>query len=336
MSSFFGGNINIRILLPKEEGKSGQNNPQNRRTLSYARGLLTGWGNLKERRWIFLQTMLGVWGCLFGNENQPLPIGNFSVPLITQIAPLVGFGQLLIGEKGILSQFSGFYAKGHNSYENTLIPNITYGLRDDLDVSVFVPFTPRSKSVSGHSSGIMDILLQAEYAYYTKSDIDYAMTGSIVGNVQFPTGSDSKDPRTGNGSSTYFLGTTFSYLSYNWYAFISPGAFVTTAHHGKKIGNSYLYQWGFARYIPQWSPKGWIFDLMIEFDGTYAEKDKIRGVTNPDSGGNIIFVTPSLWLSSKRLIFQWGVGFPIVQDLHGDQDKIHYFIAYNVAVAFQF
>ena len=79
---------------------------------------------------------------------------------------------------------------------------------------------------------------------------------------------------------------------------------------------------------------GWIFDLMIEFDGTYAKKDKIKGSPDPDSGGNSIFITPSIWMSSNRLIFQWGMGFPILQNLNGKQDKIQYFLAYNLGIAF--
>ena len=40
MILFLGDYINIRILSPKKESKSGQNNPENRRTLKFARGLL--------------------------------------------------------------------------------------------------------------------------------------------------------------------------------------------------------------------------------------------------------------------------------------------------------
>jgi hypothetical protein len=75
---------------------------------------------------------------------------------------------------------------------------------------------------------------------------------------------------------------------------------------------------------------------MIEFDGTYSEKNKIKGTTDPNSGGNVIFITPSIWLSSKRWIIQWGIGFPVIQNLNGHQNKIKYSIDYNLGVAFQF
>lgn len=68
----------------------------------------------------------------------------------------------------------------------------------------------------------------------------------------------------------------------------------------------------------------WIFALMVEADGQYSEKDKINGIINPNSGGNVVFITPSLWISSKKLILQFGIGFPVVQDLYGNQNKMNY------------
>ena len=288
---------------------------------------------------VLFKALLCMPAILLGHEiekTEALPIGNFSVPFMTQIGPLISFGQLLIGEKALLPQLTGAYTRGHHSYSNLIAPSVTYGILDDLSVSFFVPFTPRSRSGSSHSSGIEDIFLQFEYGFYNKSRTDYTLEATVVANVQFPTGSSSKTPPTGIGSFGYFLGTTYAYMSSNWYAFVSPGVNLTTTHHGTKFGNSYLYQWGFARYIKQLSPRGWIFDLMIEFDGTYAEKSKIHGVTDSDSGGNIIFVTPSIWLSSKRWIFQWGIGFPLVQNLNGHQNKIRYSIDYNLGIAVQF
>jgi hypothetical protein len=230
----------------------------------------------------------------------------------------------------------GIFTREHDGYANLIEPNVVYGILDDLSVFLTVPINLRSRSGSSHSSGIEDISLQLEYGFCSKTCLDYTLQATLVANVQFPSGSSSKDPPTGAGSFSYFLGTTFAYTSYNWYAFVSPGVDLTTTHHRTKFGNSYLYQWGFARYIKQLSPRGWIFDLMIEFDGTYSEKDKIHGSTDPNSGGNSIFVTPSIWLSSKRWILQWGMGFPIVQNLNGRQEKIKYLIAFNLGIAVRF
>ncbi|HLB52707.1 MAG TPA: hypothetical protein VJK48_03230 [Chlamydiales bacterium] len=262
---------------------------------------------------------------LAGDEKEavdPLPIGNFSVPTVTQVSPLISFGQLLIGKGALLSQLSGNYAWIEKGYATNVIPNVIYGIIDDLSVFLGIPFSPKDRIGSFHSSGIEDIFLQWEYRFFNRKRIDCTLQATVVANVQFPTGSSAKNPPTGNGSFTYFLGTTVAYMSSNWYAFASPGTNLTTSHSGSQTGNSYLYQCGVARYIAPLSPKGWIFDFMVEFDGTYSEKNKVHGVKNPNSGGNIIFITPSIWISSDHLIIQWGVSVPLIQALNGEQKKI--------------
>ena len=94
-----------------------------------------------------------------------------------------------------------------------------YGILDELSVALFVPFTPKSRSGSSYSSGIEDMILQFEYGFYSKIQKDYTLQASVVGNMQFPTGSSSKNPPTGTGAFSYLLGATFAYLSFNWYAF---------------------------------------------------------------------------------------------------------------------
>ncbi len=273
---------------------------------------------------------------LHSEEDSPPPIGNFSVPTVTQISPLVSFGQLIIGKNALLPELTGSYTKGNQNYSNTLTPNVMYGILDTLSITLYVPFTLNSKQGSSYAKGINDITVQGEYAYYAGSTRDHTLQATIVGNVTFPSGSSSKDPPTGIGAFGYLVGTTCSYMSSDWYAFVSPGAYLTTTHNGEKFGNAYLYQWGFARYIKPLSPKGWIFNLLFEFDGTYTEKTKIDGIKDPDSGGNLLLLTPSIWLSSDRVILQWGMGFPILQRLNGEQEKTWYSIGYNIAIAFQF
>lgn len=269
-------------------------------------------------------------------QTYPLPIGNFSVPQATQIGPLVSFGQLIIGQDAFLPELTGTYIQETNGYDNVIAPSLLYGLRDDLSLFLLIPYTVDGRAGSSRSSGVNDIYVQLEYAPFTKNCPTYMMQTTIVGGVQFPTGSLLKSPPTGTGSSLYFLGATQCFLSFDWYAFVSAGVNLTTQHHNTRIGNSYLYQCGCARRIQKLSPCGWVFNLMVEFDGNYGEKNLIQGVTDPNSGGNIVYITPSLWLSSQRLLFQWGISLPLVQTLNGTQSQFKYAIDYNFGIAFQF
>lgn len=224
--------------------------------------------------------------------------GNLSVPGATQPTPLVSFGQLIYEKGMVFGNLSVTYKALPNGYTSSISPLITYGVLDNFSVSLFTPVSPQAKSLSHHSSGIQDLIFQLEYAYYQPSFTDANLQGTIVVNTTFPTGSSSKNPPTGTGCFTYFLGTTFSYMSANWYAFVSPGAQLRK----QSSLNSYLYQWGFSRYIGFLSPKNWIFDLMLEFDGTYTP-----------SLGNLLTATPSIWLSSDRITLQLGSGLPLIR-----------------------
>ncbi len=266
----------------------------------------------------------------------PPPVGNFSMPSVTQISPLISFGQLLISKNTLFPQLSGSYTQSNHGYTNTIAPNVIYGILDNLSITFFAPFTTKSRSFSSTSSGIDDLSLQLEYGYFSKATLKSSLQATIVGAVYFPTGSSSKNPPTGTGSFSYLLGTTLAYLSSNWYAFLSPGAFLTMSHHGTKFGNSFLYEWGFARCLNFLSSKKCISNLMIEFDGTYSRKNKIDGITNPNSGGNTLLITPSINLSFKRALLQLGTSFPAIQNLNGHQNKPSYAIAYNLGISFPF
>ncbi len=160
---------------------------------------------------------------------------------------------------------------------------------------MIVPASPRSKDGKHHSSGLQDIFVQLEYAFYTKNTIHSANQATIVANVSFPAGSSSKVPATGFGSERFFLGATFNHTEIDWFFFTSPGAIFTTSKHGTKFGDQLLYQFAFGRNIP--SSSHWILAWLVEFDGLYSWKNKIKGCADQNSGGNVIYVTPSIWAS---------------------------------------
>jgi hypothetical protein len=93
---------------------------------------------------------------------------------------------------------------------------------------------------------------------------------------------------------------------------------LTTERHRTKAGNQVLYQFGLGRNIP--SPCGWIFAWQIEFDGEYSWKSKFKDLRIAIQAGNVIYITPSFWASSEKLIFQLGAGYPAVQ--HFEREAI--------------
>lgn len=265
-------------------------------------------------------------------DDKPLKIGNLSLPPSQQPGPLVGFGENVI-DKGQKQFFlMGNFASGRDMYFSTLIPGFNYGITDNLSIFFNVPFSPENKFESHHSSGLNDIFVQLEYAYYNDQNLVSSSQGTLLGYLALPTGSVHKNPSTGLGAPSFFLGTTYNHEEFDWVYFGSTGILIPTSHNGTRFGDLFLYQAGIGRNIC--TPPGWIFDIILELTGQYAWRDQILGIKNPDSGGNLIVLTPSLWLSSAQFIYQLGVGFPIVQDLFGMQSKQTYFITFNFGYTF--
>lgn len=257
--------------------------------------------------------------------EKTLKIGNLAFMPSQQPSPLVSFGQNIIDQKQIQGQLNVNEFKGKDQYFININPAIIYAFTDNFSTFLVMPFAPKYKQNHHHSSGPEDTIIQLEYAFYTKAHRTYYDQATIVANVTIPTGSAKKNPPTGMGANSFFIGGTFSRMEIDWFWFLSPGAIFPTSSHGTQFGNEYLYQFGFGRRIT--NTKEWLFDWMIEIDGTYSEKNKIHGKVDPNSGGNIIYLTPSLWISSKdSLNFQFGIGIPIQQHLFGNQKKFDYLL----------
>ena len=263
-------------------------------------------------------------------ELLPEKIGNFALTISMQPGAFISLGNNLIAQGDTLFYVLAEDVISKQSDSIKVIPSLIYGITNDLSIAFNTPFTPRQKEWNNRSSGIEDGSVAVEYAFFTKDRPYSADQATVLFNLIFPTGSSTKNPPTGFGSPSLFLGATYYHTEVKWIYFTSYGALFTTSKHRTQFGNELLYQFGIGRNIP--SPAGWIFAWLVECDGQYAWKNRIKGHTDSDSGGNVIFVTPSMWFSSERIILQFGVGFPIAQHLHGHQPKIYrsYDLAFGV------
>jgi len=278
------------------------------------------------------------------NKVESVKIGNLSLPSSQQPGPLFSFGQNIIdkGQKQFFALIDDY--GGTKRYEFDVVPSILYGISDDFSIFFNAPYGSALRMNENYSSGWEDLFLQFEWAFYTKTRKYYGHQATLVANVTFPTGSIKKHPETGYGAPAYFLGATFSHLAVDWYFFTSEGVVIPRPAAGDRstgkppsffvtqFGKDYQYQLGFGRNIP--SPPGWIYLWMVEIDGEFAERNKINGVIDPNSGGNTIYILPSIWISNKDLLFQLGIGYPVVQNLYGNQPKFKYQLGFNLGWTF--
>lgn len=265
-------------------------------------------------------------------EEKPPRIGNFSLPTSQQPAALVGFGGNIIdkGEVQLYFFADGFFGK--QKILSDLIPSVLFGITDTWSIYFNFPYAPVLKDGRKRSSGPEDFFIQLEYAFYNKSRALYQDQATVVANITAPTGSVKKNPPTGFGSPSLFLGGTFYRTYVHWFFFTADGAILTTADNRYKAGDQFLYQMGFGKNFD--SPEDWIYAWMVEITGQYYQKNRVKGKLDPNTGGNIILATPSLWISNKNMLLQLGVSLPINQRLFGRQHKIDAGVNLNFAWSF--
>jgi len=260
---------------------------------------------------------------------DPFKTGNFILPASQQPGALIGFGQNVIDKNELQLFLMADDFLGIQKHAIDVIPGILYGITDNFSVFFNLPYAANYQEGRKHSAGLEDAFVQLEYAFYNKQGKNFSDQATIVTGLTFPTGAALKDPSTGVGSPSVFLGGTFNRTYPDWFAYTSHGVTLMTTHNNTRYGDIFLYQFGFGRNLFDIGTR-WIFAWQAELDGQYAKRNRISGVTDPNSGGNVVYFTPSLMAASNKLIFQFGVGRAISQNLYGNQTKNTYLVATNI------
>jgi hypothetical protein len=273
--------------------------------------------------------------------SEQIKIGNFALPTAQQVGPLFSIGQNILETNNL--QLYGYF--NHQRGEHTLLsqatPNVLYGLSDACSLFIGVPVTIKFKDCDIKTSGAQDFFVQTEYAFFDKTMHDASMQATALAAIIFPSGSgvnikfpsvDERETSIRSNALSFLLGGTASYIGVRWYFFVSTGGLIVASRSRTKQGNQFLYQAGIGRNIG--NPFGSIFNWMIEFNGTYSWRDKANDMLAKNSGGNTLYISPSLWFSTDRLIIQLGIGIPVVQHLFGNQNKNHFTLACNIGWRF--
>jgi hypothetical protein len=70
-------------------------------------------------------------------------------------------------------------------------------------------------------------------------------------------------------------------------------------------------------------PSQIVVNPALELNGRYSQKTTVSGVVFPNSGGNVMLLSPGLRATFKNSISSYvGVGFPIQQSLYGHQSAV--------------
>jgi hypothetical protein len=77
------------------------------------------------------------------------------------------------------------------------------------------------------------------------------------------------------------------------------------------------------------------WDLILEANGEYRQKEEVGRVKNPESGGHILFLSPGTRLSAEDgMSAALSLGIPVWEDLNGKQSEPEYRLLFSVGAVF--
>ncbi|HWE17830.1 MAG TPA: transporter [Hyphomicrobiaceae bacterium] len=82
------------------------------------------------------------------------------------------------------------------------------------------------------------------------------------------------------------------------------------------------------------APKGPALDLVLELNGEWHDHQRIGGVSDPNSGGNVIYLSPGVRVSVDKWSGFLSIGVPVVNDMNGVQAEPDWRVLTGVAVSF--
>lgn len=282
-------------------------------------------------------------------DEEPPSIGNFALPDSQQPGPFVSFGQNIIDKGQLLAQFIPGYTHTETQINLNGSYAAIYGISDNASVLLSIPYALSNAGANPNQIGVNSLAVNLEYAFYTHSTEVYSDQATVVFAPTFPVFSNTnqyeqkisfKAQKIGIGqmrsgssvnSTTYFFGTTYERTTVDWYLFAAPGVTIsapaTDAQTNIKYqdGTQYYSNIGIGHHIKS-VPDHYLVAGLVELSDQYTGKASANGSVDPNTGGNIFMVTPSLMFSSPRWMFQLGISLPISQSWYGDQSDISYFV----------
>lgn len=262
---------------------------------------------------------------------------------VTTARSFFSFGQNIIDKNQFIVSFNSNYLYSQTQRILDGTPSILYGIADSASLLLTLPYAFSYKNGNQNLSGIGDLVLDLEYAFYSYENSRYAEQATLIFSPSFPvsnldeiskklnpssrvSGFSRKNAPSSFDAMTYFIGATYSRMLIEWYGFIAPGALFASKKDSIQQGAQYYYNLGIGRNIKS-AEKKYIFFGLFELNGQYSAKTKLDSHHVPNTGGNIIYATPSLSFSTPKIMTQIGISLPVVQYWYGNQSNLSYYVS---------
>lgn len=217
---------------------------------------------------------------------------------------------------------------------------LAYGLTDDLQLGLQLGYYSGShfidaeadglggaESATADPSGLTDAWVTAKYRVMRGASGHL----SLLTGVKLPTGKDDErlsngellepSSQPGSGSVDYQAGLAYSRFLTPRVTLDASGLYtIRTAHAGFAVGDRADLGLSLAYRLTEdvKAPDNW--SLFGELNGVWLEEDVSRGLTNENSGGEVLYLTLGVRNRiNEHTSFSIAPALPILQDVNGNQ-----------------
>jgi hypothetical protein len=217
------------------------------------------------------------------------------------------------------------------------IMSLRYGITDHVTAFAYLPVVYNNQEDNRSDSGLGNFSVNTEYMFFEKEVGAHRSEATILAEIGFPTATtvSSNLPLLDTKSYRFLLGTTGEYGTMYSYFYYSLGAVMYTKHEGRRPGNEFLYEWGFAPVF--YHNKDHDLFLFIDWNGHYVSagmqdgSSTQGGIDEVSAGGNILYMGSALEYWYKNLLAYISFQAPVTQSF---ADITHYRTSFYINVIF--
>ena len=291
-----------------------------------------------------------------------LPVGMWAGGITTQF---INFDS--VSDEQLLSVKNNAVDEAHGDVHSTntfLQPSVfaAYGVTDDLTLGLRIPYVLRSGVHSpnedgdavdylGAPSGFGDVSVFGQYRFYHSAD--NLNNASLTIGLKTPTGATGvqtnqgttfethQQPGSGSWNPSLGLSYTramgsFSFDTNLLYTFATTGAQQTNL--GDVFDYNVALSYAFGAPVRNGlfsSSNNAPWTAILELNGEWQDYQKTVGLTDPNSGGSTVYISPGIRFSGgKGWNTALSIGAPVVKELNGFQSEPSYRITYRFVAVF--
>ena len=260
--------------------------------------------------------------------------GSWAAPIATNTALPLSADELIVRQQLVMTRSSdrnSGTSRSVDRFESRTV--MGYGFSSKFALFGVLPLVDISTEIGAASSsefGLGDAALFARYEVYRSDQPGQTIRIAPYAGVRLPTGRDGK---TGDGSTDVFGGLIATIASTQWVLDSQLRYDHNREANGFERGDSTSFESSFQyRLSPgkiTQETRAFVFGV-LELSANYYERNRLGGVTDPNSGGFQVFLTPGLQYSARRWIADLGVKVPVLNDLNGTALETDYSVLASI------